>query len=1330
MGSTRFELTSNSPESSVLTSSYPNGQRASYTGPSLDRSGSFRENIENRTLTSGSTTSRGTSLVEMPPLAQSLVLEQFSLGEQRPTRLAELRKVLGLPLGTTSEDLSVGPVHSKPPFPVAAEEVRRFKASVLDTNTKARERAKTLNESITKLDKYRLTLQSKKRQRNEVSSSERSSGANLLKMGSQTHQNGSDLATQRVEDRTKSAVPNKRVRTSLAEVRSEGRNTSLLRQGMAMDKDRDLLRAGNGGLVQVEDKIRGLPAGDGWDKKMKRKRSVGTMVTRTMEGDRDIKRGMQQRLNVESRSRPCEGHGFRSGSSNALGGINKLDGSSQPGSSARAILRNDVENVALLNDKRDCATGLEKERVTTKGGNKLNLREDGQLGNTSPVTKGKASRAPRTGSGVLASSSSNFPRAVGALEGWEQPPCSNKAQVVSGANNRKRPMPTGSSSPPVAQWAGQRLHKNARARRTNLVSPVSNLEEAPVISESFQASDIGTRLTNTEAGGSLLARGISSNSQHFKLKPDSVVSPAGLSESEESGAGENRSKEKGLDGGDIEDRVANAVQKVGPFTMKKNKIFIKEDVGDGVRRQGRSGRGSAQSRGCLPSREKLENMATTKPLRNAKLGFDKSESKSGRPPTKRMSDRRAFTRPGKVVNSGSSEFTGESDDDNELLAAANAARNASNLACTGSFWKKMEPIFAFVSPEDMTYLKQQIHFAEELDESFSQMFSSDYSLTDETMGKPATPFQALAYGARQGSQLNGMGQNHCEKTTRSHDESLDSETLPGKLGAEKWLEKIIPLSQRLLSAFIVEDETEDFDHTSERRDASFQYTSEDSPCGTSSHNDSGDRMESQIESEVDLKTQKYSYLDNFSCDGSTASNGFRSPNIRSLLYNDETWQEEDASHPEVGQNNLYGSHSIQTSFSGTSSFECQYQKMGLDDRILAELHSIGLFPETVPDLTEEDEEINKDISELKKGLYQQMREQKGHLYNADKTIQKGREMEERGIERLSVNKLVEMAYEKYMFCRGSSSKGGVSKIARQAAFAFVKRTLARCQKFEESGRSCFSEPTLRDVIFYPTVCSNDSKSIDCIGSGTAANLYSEPRSCEPELRASDTGALVSGSISCTTERRGSVNGKLDRAPSDAFQAPTSTPDQIFTKHELASSRGKKREVLLDDVGVSASRATSTLGNTLPGGAKGKRSERDQNKDTSGRGSLVKVGGRPPGNAKGERKTKTKPKQKTAQLSMSGNGLLSRSTEAMNAVSETATNDNDRGKRELGNTAPKASKQIEEPLDFTNLQLPGLDLMEELDGSVDLSWFNIDEEGLQDQDLVGLQIPMDDLNSIL
>lgn len=139
MGSTRFELTSNSSEGSSLTANYQNGQRASYAGPSLDRSGSFRENIENRMLTSGSATYRGgTSSVEMPPLTQSLVLEQFSLGEQKFTRAGELRRVLGVSLGTTSEDLSVGAVHSKPPLPVALEELRRFKASVLDTSSKAR----------------------------------------------------------------------------------------------------------------------------------------------------------------------------------------------------------------------------------------------------------------------------------------------------------------------------------------------------------------------------------------------------------------------------------------------------------------------------------------------------------------------------------------------------------------------------------------------------------------------------------------------------------------------------------------------------------------------------------------------------------------------------------------------------------------------------------------------------------------------------------------------------------------------------------------------------------------------------------------------------------------------------------------------------------------------------------------------------------------------------------------------------------------------------------------------------------------------------------------
>lgn len=81
----------------------------------------------------------------------------------------------------------------------------------------ARDRTKLLRESILKIDKYRDALISKKRQRSDLSSSERSSGVNLAKMGSQVHRNSNDSVSQRLEDKTKSIGINKRVRTSVAD---------------------------------------------------------------------------------------------------------------------------------------------------------------------------------------------------------------------------------------------------------------------------------------------------------------------------------------------------------------------------------------------------------------------------------------------------------------------------------------------------------------------------------------------------------------------------------------------------------------------------------------------------------------------------------------------------------------------------------------------------------------------------------------------------------------------------------------------------------------------------------------------------------------------------------------------------------------------------------------------------------------------------------------------------------------------------------------------------------------------------------------------------------
>lgn len=74
-----------------------------------------------------------------------------------------------------------------------------------------------MEESLNKLNKYcDVSINSKKQQRTELLSTERS---NLLKIGTQVHRQSHDLATQRLEDRTKNVVLNKRVRTSVAETR-------------------------------------------------------------------------------------------------------------------------------------------------------------------------------------------------------------------------------------------------------------------------------------------------------------------------------------------------------------------------------------------------------------------------------------------------------------------------------------------------------------------------------------------------------------------------------------------------------------------------------------------------------------------------------------------------------------------------------------------------------------------------------------------------------------------------------------------------------------------------------------------------------------------------------------------------------------------------------------------------------------------------------------------------------------------------------------------------------------------------------------------------------
>ncbi|KAJ6900834.1 hypothetical protein NC652_026813 [Populus alba x Populus x berolinensis] len=1242
-GNARYELSSASPEELGFTGSYSNGQRGSYPSASFDRSGSFSES---RMFSSGASTPRASASParSMAPLAPYLSLDPVTMGDQKYTRTGELRRAFGISLGSATEDNSFGAAHSKPPLAVDAEELKQIKAGVSDDNQKARSRIKMWNGCLLRCNKFSEELNSRNQQRNEMPTNERSGGSNFLKVGTQIHRSPSDLGTQRLEDRTKTPVLNKRVRSSVAEFRADGRSNMVPRQPLVTGKDRDIHRDGGEVSDLAEEKVRRLPAGgEGWDRKMKKKRSVGPVFTRTIDNDGEIKRVVHHKFNNEPGLQSYDAQGFRSGSFNGSSGINKVDGISASASSNVRALPKESEKVSLT---RDFAAGMNKERLVVKANNKVNIPEDNNhTVSPSPVTKGKASRTPRTGSVMAANVSPNISRVPGALDGWEQTPGITKGNSAGGPNNRKRPLPTGSSSPPMAQWVGQRPQKISRTRRVNVVSPVSNHDEGQMSSERGHISEFSTRVSSAGINGPPLAKDVVNGTKQVRVKHENVSSPSRLSESEESGAGENhegKPKEKGTGSGAVEERSLN--QNVVPSLLltKKSKMLNREDTSDGGRRQGRTGRGASSSRISIsPMRE---NPASTKPLRSTKPISDKSGSKTGRPPLKKIADRKALARLGQTPISGSPDSTGESDDDREeLLAAAIFSCNASYLSCSGSFWKKMEPVFAPICSEDSFLLKH----------------NGDLVLEEDI------PSQLV----HEESEENLHNQDRPKNLARTSDLVNPDQDSSALCGGSRRRNNVTPLYQRVLSALIVEDESEEFAENSGGRNISFQYTRDNSPGDSYLPIDiepgSTNGIDFNYESMLSFQSQKQSSLDGFSCNGSTTINGIsgfhkNSYNDYSLQGSNGFMHSKTGMFPGLSENNDE-KPAIHSNAFGIAAYDCQYEELNLEDKLLMELQSVGLYPETVPDLADgEDEVINQDIIELQKKLHQAVKATRGN----------------------------------------SASKFGVPKVSKQVAMAFTKRTLAKCRKFEDTGKSCFCDPPLRDVIF-SAPRANVTESTSCI---------------------QDPGP--SGSVPGRVERHDLSNDKFGRG---------ALVDQDFARNGPILNRGRKKELLLDDVGGNALfKATSSLGNTLLGGAKGKRSERERDKDVLARNSVTKAGRASQSNIKGDRKTKSKPKHKIAQLSTSGDEII-------NKFKETGSNK----KREAGTTSNGSNPvdSAKESRGATNIAgLQELDPIELHDGNDfgDTQDLNSLFDGLPENDLVGeillddlpLQIPMDDLSMIL
>ncbi|CAN0839271.1 hypothetical protein LINGRAHAP2_LOCUS2527 [Linum grandiflorum] len=1272
--SSKFDKSSGSPDRPV----YNSGLRGSHLVAQLDRSASFRESMECPALSPLPNMTRSSAPVAQGDVMNFLQCLRFDpknvAADHKASRQGDFRRHLNSALNISVDDPPSVSSKGKVPQTLIPEEVKRVRVNLRECSVKARERMKIFSEALSVFNKFFPSAPSKKRSRSESMSSDRSNtllssersvmGQSLGKMGLQNHgvTSSFEAEQQKSQDRIKSVVPNKRTRTSLVDVRSN----ALLRTPGTADKDREAPKLATNGTVQVDERT--LPVGvDGWEKtKMKKKRSgikpavsSASVSTKPCDLYRDPKQGLQQRAVSDGRSRlNGDGHGFRSGVTNA-GTVGKSDGVSQlPGVGVRSsIPRTDLENGSVLNDRRERPVSSDKERANIRSVNKSNVRDDSNSGSPTSGTKVNPSiRAPRSGSGAAPKLSPVVHRATVSND-WEISHCSNKPPAV-GANHRKRTASNRSSSPPVAQWAGQRPQKISRtARRTNLMPIVSSNDEGSAVDT---VSDVSV----SETGKGHPRRLSGSSAQQVKLKSE-PLSSAALSESEESGAPEIKSKVKPKRSDEVYE--TSGVQKVSSLGMpsRKNKQMVGEDMGDGVRRQGRTGRTFSSTRSPLPmGMEKVGIVGPVKQIRSARASSDKNESKLGRPPTRKLSDRKAYTRQKQTVVNATIDCPGGSiDGHEELPTAASAAISHSSQVLSSSFWRQVEQFFGNIADVDLDYLKQPENL--EPVSSLPVLISSN-----------ADKFSNIYIGSgliEQEREVDCVTEENCYELHLG-------QSMPGTGSS--------PLCQMLLAAIISEEDC--------------RHVDEDNEFGA---------YETGFELEGVLDLSGFEHLDNFQTSTHAAYNE----------YNVETKQGHDS--PEINVLSVPKactySNSIHSANGGISDLtpvslaasDFQYDYMHLHEKLLLEVQSIGIFPESVPSMHSEDNAITVDICKLEEKHTEQMLKKKGLLGSLLKAAVETKEIQQKEFEHRAYDKLTTMAYQKYMACCGSTGgKNSNNKMVKQATLVFVKRTLEQCHNFEGVGKGCFSQPMFTEMFLSGSshgtgpqiVDSESARQLAGASSGMLDSRVSDSTTLQPSPRTLEV---------CQNGDEYGVNSPVNHG---------------YGKEAAWSNRVKKRELLLEEVGIGTS-----AGGSLSNGIKGKRSERERegkghNREISSRNGTNRSGRPAVSNTRGERKSKTKPKQKTTQ-SVSVNGLVGKIEHPKPTVpsepklsqktNSSANNKDGFGLDVLGDP---------ESLDFASL-LPGIGDDEQ---GHDLgSWLNIDDDGLQDDDFMGLGIPMDDISDL-
>ncbi|XP_022863631.1 uncharacterized protein LOC111383723 isoform X3 [Olea europaea var. sylvestris] len=949
--SSKFDLSSGSPDRPL----YSSGRRGSYA-TALDRSGSFRENMENQILSTLPNMTRSSSSVTHGDVMTFFQCVRFDpksmVVDHKLNRPVAFKRLATAAVGIPLEDPLPGSSNSKPPPSPSSDDLRRLRAGVREGGSKARERVKIFNDCLSVINKCFPTIPSRKRSRLDTLSNDRSnallptdrssSGMSISKMGSQSHASTSsfELEQQRSEERTKILIPNKRTRTSMVDPRliyMDVQANTPARPAGVKDKDREIIRFPNSGMINGEDRTSSLTV-DGWEKsKMKKKRTgiktdgtASSMVMKSADGYRESKQVMQPRLPTDARSRMNDSYGARPGIANGSVGVGKAESSSQQtGLGTRPISRAELDNSPILHERRERPTAPEKERVNLRAVNKANAREDFSSGSPTSSSKLNANaQAPHSGTEGGVSKFSQVVQLATESNDWELSNCTSKLPGAVGANNCKRTPSTRSSSPPVANWV-QRPQKISRtARRTNIVPIVPSNDETLTV-------DTTSEVTRNE-------RCMPGHSPR-QIKQISDFSSAAFSESEESGAAEAKPRDKNKKFDEMDEKCGQNIHKMSTLLLppRKNKAASGEDHGDSVRRQGRSGRGFTSTRSLMTlTVEKHGNVGTTKQIRSSRFGFEKNE-RAGRPPTRKPSDRKPYTRQKHTVNIAPDFLVGSDDGNEELLAAANAVTNTA-LALSNLFWRKMEPLYRLISDTDIAYLKDQVNLGSTVDTPALVPLDADVSA----------------------SIHNGFGSND---PRRGESEIKGVELSPEHLAPGANTPTEISLFQTLIAALIPEEGNQEL------------CSSGNEDCRFDVINANG-----EIFYELDPTFPDH--------DGSSIPDTGIIPVCNHL------------------QNGLLSDQITP----GVECSEYQYSNMSINERLLVEIHSIGLYPDLVPDLCQNgEEEISGDLSRLDEKYQEEVSRKKSLLGKLLNSASEAKELQENLFEQCALEKLVGLAYEKY-----------------------------------------------------------------------------------------------------------------------------------------------------------------------------------------------------------------------------------------------------------------------------------------------------------------------------